>query len=143
MSGPLSKVRWAGGDSHLISLGAKDRSVFQWRHEIDDLAIAEASAKGGAAAIMQVGRFMEMEVMVMMMMMMMMMTMMTMMMTHLGVAGQIDGEDEDASIYDTEELMKQLVMLESSILPPDDAAVTKNRCAPRLGPLYAALSHSA
>lgn len=53
----LSKVRWVGGDSHLLTIGAKDRSIFQWRHEVDDMAIADSLAKGGAAAVMKVGRY--------------------------------------------------------------------------------------
>ena len=31
-TGPVSKIRWVSGDSHLISTGAKDRGIFQWRH---------------------------------------------------------------------------------------------------------------
>jgi hypothetical protein len=45
-----------GGDSHLLTIGAKDRSIFQWRHEVDDMAIADSLAKGGAAAVMKVGK---------------------------------------------------------------------------------------
>jgi microtubule-associated protein-like 6 len=56
-AGPISKVRWVNGDSHLVTLSARDKTVLQWRHEVDDLAIgqATANAKGGQAAIMQVG----------------------------------------------------------------------------------------
>lgn len=34
----ITKVRWAGGDSHLVSCSASDRCVFQWAHVVDDLA---------------------------------------------------------------------------------------------------------
>jgi microtubule-associated protein-like 6 len=40
-SGHIVKVRWAGGDSHLITVGAKDKGVFIWRHEADDQAVMD------------------------------------------------------------------------------------------------------
>ena len=81
-----------GGDSHLVSIAAKAKTVHQWRHEIDDLALADETAKGGAAAVMR-----------------------------------IEGEDEDAAVFDVEELMRQLVALEASILPAEEAVTSKNR----------------
>ena len=45
-SAHVTKVRWASGDSHLLSISAHDRAVFQWAHNGDDLAHAdEAEAK--------------------------------------------------------------------------------------------------
>jgi microtubule-associated protein-like 6 len=38
----VTNVRWAGGDSHLISIGGSDRSIFQWVHDNDTLAIEDA-----------------------------------------------------------------------------------------------------
>ena len=34
-------MRWAGGDSHLITIGAKDKGIFVWRHEADDQAVMD------------------------------------------------------------------------------------------------------
>ncbi|CAM9676121.1 unnamed protein product, partial [Chrysoparadoxa australica] len=39
--GKISRTRWAMGDSHLITTGAQDRSIMQWRHERDDLGASE------------------------------------------------------------------------------------------------------
>lgn len=53
-TGPLSKVRWVGGDAALVTLSSRDKVVMQWRHNVDDLALAQAMTAGGQAAIMQV-----------------------------------------------------------------------------------------
>ena len=42
--GHICKVRWAGGDSHLISVGATDKAVMVWRHEADDMAVMDSSS---------------------------------------------------------------------------------------------------
>ena len=42
-SGHIVKVRWAGGDSHLLTIGAKDKGIFVWRHESDDAAVMDKS----------------------------------------------------------------------------------------------------
>ena len=50
-SAHITKVRFASGDSHLLSIAAHDRAIFQWAHEGDDLAHAdEADAKPFATA---------------------------------------------------------------------------------------------
>ena len=36
-SSHITKVRWTGGDSHLLTVGGHDRSVFQWKHVVDDV----------------------------------------------------------------------------------------------------------
>lgn len=41
-SAGISRLRWAMGQSHLISVGIEDRCVMQWRHDRDDLAAKEA-----------------------------------------------------------------------------------------------------
>jgi len=43
-SGHIVKARWAGGDSHLLTLGAKDKGIFVWRHEADDQAVMDNRA---------------------------------------------------------------------------------------------------
>jgi len=98
-SGPVSSVRWVGGDSHLVSTSHKDRSIFQWKHVVDDINVktdedgeVEEIKSGGTAAIMTTG-----------------------------------GEDDDAELFDTEELMKELVTLEQSIAPPEEGMSNKNR----------------
>ena len=39
--GHIVKVRWAGGDSHLLTMGSKDKGIFVWRHEADDQAVMD------------------------------------------------------------------------------------------------------
>ena len=41
----ISKVRWAAGASHLLTVSAHDRAVFQWAHIIDDIAEEELEAR--------------------------------------------------------------------------------------------------
>jgi len=43
----VRKVRWSAGDSHLLTLAAHDRCVFQWEHVVDDVADEERDAKHG------------------------------------------------------------------------------------------------
>jgi len=40
----VTKLRWAGGDSHLLSCSAHDKCVLQWRHVVDDAAVEEEDA---------------------------------------------------------------------------------------------------
>lgn len=49
-SADVTKVRWAGGDSHLISCSATDRCIFQWKHVVDDLADERAEIIARVAA---------------------------------------------------------------------------------------------
>ncbi|KAJ8599148.1 hypothetical protein CTAYLR_008287 [Chrysophaeum taylorii] len=51
----ITKVRWAGADSHLVTCSATDRCIFQWAHVVDDLAAErEAENMNKAAATTEV-----------------------------------------------------------------------------------------
>jgi len=103
LPGPISKVRWVGGDSHLITLSARDKTIYQWRHQVDDdllLLLGGGEGDGGSITTSRGG---------------------------IAATMKIEGEDEDAAVFDTEELLKQLQALESSLLPKEESSKTKNR----------------
>ena len=43
----VRKVRWTSGDTHLLSIGGKDRCVFQWRLRREDEETAAAAGDSG------------------------------------------------------------------------------------------------
>ena len=64
VEGSGKKKKWGRQTQYLISLTAKERTIFQYRHDDDDdddddgrrEEMGRAAAGGGAAAVMKVGR---------------------------------------------------------------------------------------
>jgi WD40 repeat protein/Ca2+-binding EF-hand superfamily protein len=59
-SANIRQVRWAGGDSHLISVGGTDRCIFQWVHDDDEVGAedretAEVAGESGEDSDVEVG----------------------------------------------------------------------------------------